>query len=584
MLIGSFEEDIEANLKFRLTKSQLVLLGLIILVLISLGYTTTSSSRHAISQAQILTQTESTSSSIIFTQREALVYTTRFSQWIAGSLIRREVQIARALLTQRLSVVDQSGTNMGDRATPEFIAALVKSDKLVAAAPPGFLPRNLASKYNAESALITSEIIDQARQLIVAYQHDLDKQFRNGAVDRADAARLNLIMLYLLVMLTSIFIIWVLVYYVKKYKLVKEAIRNEKVTLWIARDELIDARTQLTALRDLDAAKNEFISTINHELRTPLTSIVGYVDFLRSTNPGTNKVNFDKIVLSLESNATALLDLVESILSLTRLDSQIIAEENQDQNLATILDNVLVMLSVQAEKKSITVHQNIDPNEKFLAPGNRTQISQVFVNLISNAIKFSEVGSEVQVELKRIIYPNLSVHIELSVSDKGMGIPKEDTELIFTRFFRAKNASEEHIQGTGLGLAIVKKTMDLHNGSVSVVSVEGEGSTFTVDFPGSNTEVEKMVDEQRLEVLGRAIRNLEDSSPENLAAVSHSMGGAIAFYTFEEEGAQLEEFSVILKEGNNLSVDQIESKRLHLIHNLELRRAELTRVKADENE
>lgn len=578
------EDSFVGNVRLKFSVGQVLMLVLIISVLIGLAAATTSSSNRAVSQAKVMTQAESTSSSIIFTQREALVYGIRYSQWLGGSITRRDVQIARALLAQRLSVVDVGGISMGARATPEFAEALADSDAILDSAPAGFLPANLSEEYSRKAAPVISEIIDHARKLIVAYQQDLDTQFRKAAVDRADSARLNLVLLAILILLTTIFLFWIAIDFRRKYLQAKSIINEEQITLFNARDELEDARGQLVVLQDLNVAKNDFISTINHELRTPLTSIIGYVDLLKNSDHTRNEEEFRKIVSILESNSTALLDLVESILSLTKLDSEVIAAEYEVQNLLPILDNVLVMLSLQAKTKEINLSFQVDTNEQYLAPGNRTQISQVFVNLISNAIKFSEPGSNIEISLKRVVEPNFDVQIEFEVRDHGMGIPVSDMDKLFTRFFRAKNAADSHVPGTGLGLAIVKKTMELHRGKVLVTSVEGQGSTFTLIFPGIKSEVEKMVEERRLVVLAKAIKALEDTEPENLSAVCHNMGGAISFYTFEDEGAELEKFSIALQSEKKLTNSQIELKRKHLIDYLKLRQSELTTQKVGKNE
>ncbi len=578
------DEELVSGIKFRVIPAQVALLALIIFVLLALAFTTTNSSNRAVNQANIMTQAESTSSSIIFTQREALVYTTRFSQWLGGSVTRRDVQIARALLAQRLSVVDIGGVSMGARATPEFTAALIDSDEIVSQSPAGYLPAEISAQLTDKAAPVISEIIDHARKLIVAYQRDLDEQFRKTAIERANSARLNLILLSILITLTTIFIFWVAFTFRRYYLSAKSIIIKEQGVLVSARNDLDEARSQLVVLQDLNVAKNEFISTINHELRTPLTSIIGYVDLLQSADRKSDPAEFRKIVSVLESNSNALLDLVESILSLTKLDSEVISEEHEVQNLLPILDNVLIMLAPQAEKESIRIDFHVDTNESYSARGNRTQISQVFVNLISNAIKFSEPGSKVDVSLKRIVDPDLNVVIECIVEDHGMGIPASDLDKLFLRFFRARNAADGHIPGTGLGLAIVKKTMDLHKGKVSVTSKEGIGSAFRLEFPGQKSEVEKMVEERRLEVLGKAITALTGATNEDLATICHKMGGAIAFYTFEIEGRELEEFSIALQSSKKMTDKQIQLKKEHLIDDLRFRQTELTMQRTIQNE
>ena len=571
----SRQENFVAGVSFRLSKPQILLLVVIIINLIALGFTTIASSGRAVKQAAIVTQAETTSSSIIFTQREALVYTTRLGQWVGGFISRREVQIARALLAQRMSVLDVGGISMGARATPEFLDALSDSDDLLASAPTGYLPESLQIRYGVDAAPIVNEVIDHARKLIVSYQQDLDAQFRKAAVERANAARLNLILLYLLVLLTSIFLSWAAIDFRRKYLFAKTTIIAEKIILEDAREDLLDSQTKISMLEDLNLAKNDFISTINHELRTPLTSIIGYIDLLQELDPVVNPDDFHKIVSVIESNSSSLLDLVESILSLTKLDTNQDLDEHEIQNVFPILDNALKMLSLNAAERSINFDLQVNVNDSFRVIGSHTQISQTFVNLISNSIKFSKEGSSIEIGLNRIVDPDLNVSVVITVRDYGIGIPKEDLGKLFTKFFRAKNASSSQIPGSGLGLAIVKKTMDLHRGFVTVSSVEGVGSLFTLTFPGIKTDVENMVEARRLEVLTRAIVQLESATPETLSTVAHAMGGSISFYTFEAAGAELEEFSQALQIEGKLSPEQIAAKKKHILNYLKLRQTEL---------
>jgi signal transduction histidine kinase len=554
---------------------QTILALVIIINLITLGYATLSSSDRAVKQAAVVTQAESISSSIIFTQREALVYTTKMALWVAGSLTRRDLQIARALLAQRMSVIDIGGKSMGARSTPDFLTALKDSDALVASSPIGFLPLSLQIEFADKSKPLINEIVDHARKLIVSYQRDLDTQFRQAAIDRANSARTNLMLLYLLVFLTSCFLIWAIFDFRRKYLFAKSTIIDEQITLSEAREDLADSQTKVLMLQDLNIAKNDFISTVNHELRTPLTSIIGYVELLHDIDPETSPQDFHKIVSVIESNSESLLDLVESVLSLTKLDADQDIDQHEVQNLFPILDNALKMLSLQASARSINIDLQVHVQDSFQVIGSRTQISQVFVNLVSNAIKFSKEGSSIEIGLNRKVDPDLNVSVEITVRDFGMGIPKEDLNKLFTKFFRAKNAAANQIPGSGLGLAIVKKTMDLHGGFVTVASVEGVGSLFTLTFPGIKSEVEVMVEARRSEVLAKAIIQLETADNENLSAVAHSMGGAIAFYTFEAAGAELEEFSQALQIPGKLTDSAKEAKKLHILNYLKLRQTEL---------
>jgi hypothetical protein len=131
--------------------------------------------------AQVLSDIETPAASIIFTQRETLVYATRLAQWSTGGTSRREVQIARSLLAQRLAVIDSSGKSMGSRANSQYWKALRESDAIIAAAPMGLLPENLHRKVNAEISPVIDSIVAEARDLVVSYQRSVDKDLAENA-------------------------------------------------------------------------------------------------------------------------------------------------------------------------------------------------------------------------------------------------------------------------------------------------------------------------------------------------------------------------------------------------------------------
>jgi hypothetical protein len=141
--------------------------------LVALAISTFSSSDQATEERDVFTSAQTTASSIIFTQRESLAYTTRYSMWLAGLVTKREVEISRAILAQRLNVIDIENLSMGARLDPEFIDALRLSDKLLAMSPDGVLPRTEVAPIKEQAQEFITTILGASRTLVVAYQQEL---------------------------------------------------------------------------------------------------------------------------------------------------------------------------------------------------------------------------------------------------------------------------------------------------------------------------------------------------------------------------------------------------------------------------
>jgi chemotaxis protein histidine kinase CheA len=169
-------------------------------------------------------------------------------------------------------------------------------------------------------------------------------------------------------------------------------------------------------------------------------------------------------------------------------------------------------------------------------------------------------------------------YARVAVTDHGIGIPQEDIDHLFTRFFRAKNADSGQYPGTGLGLSIVQQVVTRHSGVVHVTSAVGIGTTFTVEIPLFLTSEEKMIIDRRNDVLARAISSLEKSTPETIKAISHEVGGAIGFYGFEEIGSHILKFSRSL--GEEVALDEFTADKTRL---LKLMKSELDRISGGEN-
>jgi len=244
---------------------------------------------------------------------------------------------------------------------------------------------------------------------------------------------------------------------------------------------------QNESLRELDRLKDEFVSLVSHELRTPLTSIRGYLE-LALEDSETLTGDQREYLAVVQRNSERLLRLVGDLLFVAQVDSGRLTIEHEPSDLAAIArESVLGAEPVAAGRGvGLTIEARPSPME-----GDPARLAQLVDNLVSNAIKFTEPGGTVTVRVRAE-----GAAAVLEVSDTGIGIPAEEQEQLFERFFRSSNARRAAIQGTGLGLVIVRAIADAHNGSISMESAERVGTTFRIELPArlphSDAEAEPM--------------------------------------------------------------------------------------------
>ena len=463
--------------RVKVTKSQYLLATIALISLLLLGVSSILESRSAGDRTQMLSDIETPAASIIFTQRETLVYSTRLALWSNGGTTRRDVQIARALLAQRLAVIDSSGRTMGSRANQAYWRALRKADAIVAAAPMGVLPEDMHGAINEDLLPVIDEIVEQARALVVSYQRSVDAEMQDLAEETARRDALNLSLLYLFIFTGGLFLFLNARTNYRNFQAIRAEIDREQRELEIAHN-------RVAQLQDLDQAKNALISNVNHELRTPLTSIIGYIELMQRDNPEAQSAQQRLYLEVLERNSYILLNLVESLLSLSKFDSGVGKLPNKQVSLNEVLDSALFTLRPALEKADIQITYSAEI--QLFIRGDIAQLNQLFINLIANAIKFSPQGSTVEVAISK---DATSIpRARIAIKDQGIGILNEDIPSIFNRFYRGANADADNYEGTGLGLAIVQQVINHHGGSIEVESAIGKGSTFTIYFPLSDGE------------------------------------------------------------------------------------------------
>ncbi|GAA0466652.1 hypothetical protein Ade02nite_46400 [Paractinoplanes deccanensis] len=243
-------------------------------------------------------------------------------------------------------------------------------------------------------------------------------------------------------------------------------------------EELVSAR-----LREIETVKSDFMSTVSHELRTPLTSISGYVELMRDAEPGQLSASQERMLEVIARNARRLRDLIEDILTLSRIESGDFRTLRGPLDLAEVVLRGVAAVEPIAAKSSVRLQ--VDVQGPVPVRGDRAQLDRVLDNLLSNAVKFTPSEGVVTVTAER-----RGDNAVLVVADTGMGIPEADQEALFGRFFRAGNAIRQAVPGTGLGLAIVHTILGNHDGTIEVRSTENVGTTVTVTIPAIDAMTE----------------------------------------------------------------------------------------------
>lgn len=248
----------------------------------------------------------------------------------------------------------------------------------------------------------------------------------------------------------------------------------------IVRDKGIDGAVlvfhDITGLRRLEKIRQDFVANVSHELRTPVTSIKGYAETLLegALEDKENARDFLKIIYS---DSDRLARLIDDLLDLSKIESGKLRMVLKPCALMPIVDRVIRGLERYAKDKSITIKSDIPKDIPNLL-ADESRIAQVLLNLIDNAIKYTENKGLITISAKK-----QDKFVRIDVSDVGVGIPEKDLPRIFERFYRVDKARSRELGGTGLGLSIVKHIVQAHNGEVFVKSLVAQGSTFSFIIP-----------------------------------------------------------------------------------------------------
>ena len=230
-------------------------------------------------------------------------------------------------------------------------------------------------------------------------------------------------------------------------------------------------------LKSVDQAKSDFVATVSHELRTPLTSITGYMEMLLDRDLGELSAQQERTLEKVSRNTVRLQDLIEDLLTLSAIEAGTFVTVSDPASLLDIIAGAAEDAEPAVAAKAITLTTAL-PDDGLVVNGDASQLTRVLTNLLSNAVKFTPSGGQVTVTAEAA-----GGWAVVSVADTGIGIPEADKKDLFTRFFRASNATRRAIPGTGLGLAIIQTIITGHGGELSLQSQEGSGTTVTVRLP-----------------------------------------------------------------------------------------------------
>ncbi|NRB63988.1 MAG: response regulator [Saprospiraceae bacterium] len=243
---------------------------------------------------------------------------------------------------------------------------------------------------------------------------------------------------------------------------------------------LIEARLTNKQLENVIKYKNQFLSNVSHEIRTPMNSIIGFTDLLKQTPVSSEQLNYLQIISSAASN---LLVVINDILDLSKNETKPLRLKATKISLTKLIEGAVSLSQLQADGKGLGLYYSVDKTIPEFVMGDGPRLTQILINLIGNALKFTEKG-QVDVDLTVLNQTATHVKVQMSVKDTGKGIASHDLDKIFDRFEQGDADKVNKLEGTGLGLSIVKMLSKLHNGRVWATSTLGKGSTFfcTIEF------------------------------------------------------------------------------------------------------
>jgi len=276
--------------------------------------------------------------------------------------------------------------------------------------------------------------------------------------------------------------------------------------------------------KELATMQEQFLANMSHEIRTPMNSILGFTNLLKRTELNPMQREYMQNIHSAGEN---LLTLVNDILDLSKIQAGMMHIEETRFSLRSMISSVGAMFLEKIKQKDIKFHVHIDKDVPDILSGDAVRLTQVFVNLFSNAVKFTDKG-EISVHIRLLSITETDTKIKICIKDTGIGIAPEKQSAIFERFQQAELETTRRFGGTGLGLSIVKQLIEMQGGTIRLRSELGKGSEFIVELNYKLPDLAQMYSEalaeQEEQVPLRKIKVLiAEDNPMNQQLVKHLM-------------------------------------------------------------
>jgi two-component system phosphate regulon sensor histidine kinase PhoR len=256
-------------------------------------------------------------------------------------------------------------------------------------------------------------------------------------------------------------------------------------TVWVSmsihkrrqNDERMISLVDITEKKAVDTAKSEFVALATHQLRTPIAAIRWNAELLRKNMTASITPDQDRYMTKVERNVQRMVHLINDFLSVSKLEMGTFASSEEAVNLTEFFDSIVDEFQEKLTEKNIQLNRtDTPPNVQIMTDSRLFHI--IVSNLVSNAVKYVNPSGNLT-----FTYVLEGTNLKIDVADDGIGVPEEEVERLFSKFFRATNAQAHQTQGTGLGLYVVKQSVEQLGGTISVVSRENEGAHFTVKLP-----------------------------------------------------------------------------------------------------
>ncbi|TDE44410.1 response regulator [Flavobacterium rhamnosiphilum] len=286
-------------------------------------------------------------------------------------------------------------------------------------------------------------------------------------------------------------------------ELIESKVFAELATL-IAEEAKSKAEDATRIAEDAMKAKQQFLSNMSHEIRTPMNAIIGFTRVILKTDLSDKQKEY---LNAIKMSGDTLIALINDILDLAKVDAGKMTFEQKPFKMEVSITSMLQLFETKIQEKNLKLVTNYDQKIPAVLLGDPIRLHQIILNLVSNAVKFTSQG-KIMVSTSLLFEDEEKVIIEFAITDSGIGIPKDNIDLIFENFQQAANGTSSLYGGTGLGLAIVKQLVTSQGGSIRVKSKINEGSTFSFTLPFQKTKIDTEL-ETTLKVVDTEVKNIK---------------------------------------------------------------------------